>query len=130
VEDVVLASPNPLKLTLSAQHELLLPVEEKLRALNLPIYSTFSSSIYLESTNVQANKGTALQFLARHLSIPMERVLAIGDSPNDISMLKVAGMAVAMGNARDADREVAHQIAPTNDEEGVSWVLRELVLQG
>ncbi|HEX7736535.1 MAG TPA: Cof-type HAD-IIB family hydrolase [Ktedonobacteraceae bacterium] len=130
VEDVVLASPNPLKLTLSDQYERLLPVEEKLRELNLPIYSTFSSSIYLESTHMQANKGTALQFLAQHLSVPMERVLAIGDSPNDISMLKVAGMAVAMGNARDAVREVAHQVAPTNDEEGVSWILRELVLRG
>lgn len=130
VEDIVLAAPNPLKLTLSDQYERLLPVEEKLRALNLPIYSTFSSSIYLESTHIQANKGTALQFLAQHLNISMERVLAIGDSPNDISMLQVAGMAVAMGNAREAVRAVAHQIAPTNDEEGVSWVLRELVLRG
>src|SRR5258707_526823 len=129
VEDIVQASPTPLKLTLSDQPERLRPVEAKLRASNLPVYSTFSSPIYLESTNVQANKGTALQLLARHLNIPMQRVLAIGDSPNDISMLKVAGLAVAMGNAGPAVREVAQLVAPSNDEDGVSWVLQEVVLK-
>lgn len=128
VDDIVAASPNPLKFTLSDLPERLPPVEARLRASNLPVYSTYSSLIYLESTHYEANKGTALQFLARHLHIPMARVMAIGDSPNDLSMLKVAGLAVAMGNAGAAVKSVAHLVAPTNDEDGVSWVLRELVL--
>lgn len=130
VEDIVKASPNPLKFTLSDEPERLLPVEEKLRASKLPIYSTRSLPIYLESTNAQANKGVALQWLARHLGIPMERVMAIGDSPNDISMFKVAGTAIALNNAGPAVRSAAHQLAPSNDDEGVSWILRELVLAG
>ncbi|HEY0755783.1 MAG TPA: Cof-type HAD-IIB family hydrolase [Ktedonobacteraceae bacterium] len=129
VADIVQVAPTPLKLTLSAQHERLLPVAEKLRASNLPVYFTYSTPVYLESTNIQANKGSALQWLARHLNIPMQRVLALGDSPNDISMLKVAGLGIAMGNAHPAVKAVAGQIVPSNDEEGVSWVLRELVLK-
>jgi Cof subfamily protein (haloacid dehalogenase superfamily) len=128
VADIVQAAPTPLKLTLSDEPEHLLPVEEKVRASNLPIYTTRSLPIYLESTNAQANKGVALQLLARHLKIPMERVMAVGDSPNDISMFNVAGTAVAMDNAGPAVRSVAHLFAPSNDDEGVSWVLRELVL--
>ncbi len=129
VADVVQAAPNPLKLTLSDRPERLVPVEQKLRASNLPIYTTRSLPIYLESTNAEANKGVALQLLARHLHIPMERVMAIGDSPNDISMFKVAGTAVALSNAAPAVRSAAHRLAPSNDDEGVSWILRELVLQ-
>lgn len=129
VEDIVKASPNPLKFTLSDEPERLLPVEEQLRASNLPVYSTRSLPIYLESTNAQANKGVALQWLARHLHIPLERVMVIGDSPNDISMFKVAGTAVALHNAGPAVRSAAHLLAPSNDDDGVSWVLRELVLQ-
>lgn len=129
VEDVVQAAPSPLKLTLSDKPARLVPVEERLRASNLPVYTTRSLPIYLESTNAQANKGVALQLLARHLGIPMERVMAIGDSPNDISMFRVVGTAVALNNAGPTVRQAAHQLAPSNDDEGVSWVLRELVLK-
>ncbi len=129
VDDIVAAAPNPLKLTLSDDPRRLALVEEKVRASNLPIYSTRSLPIYLESTSAQANKGVALQLLAEHLHIPLARVLVIGDSPNDISRFNGAGTAVAMGNAVPAVREVAHLFAPSNDDEGVPWVLRELVLK-
>ena len=128
VADVVQAAPTPLKLTLSDEPERLEPVEAQLRASHLPIYTTRSLPIYLESTNAEANKGVALKLLAQHLNIPLERVMAIGDSPNDISMFKVAGTSVALNNAAPAVRSAAHRLAPSNDDEGVSWVLRELVL--
>jgi hypothetical protein len=129
VDDVVQASPTPLKFTISDLPEVLARVEEKVRASDLPIYTTYSSPVYLEATSAQANKGTALQRLARYLNIPLERVLVIGDSPNDLSMFGVAGTAVAMGNASPDVKSAAHLIAPTNDEDGVAWVLRELVLK-
>lgn len=128
VNDIVQASPNPLKFTISDLPAVLARVEEKLRAKDLPLYSTYSLPVYLEFTSANANKGTALQHLAQHLDIPLERVLVIGDSPNDISMFRVAGTAVAMGNASADVKSVAQLIAPSNDEDGVAWVLRELVL--
>jgi hydroxymethylpyrimidine pyrophosphatase-like HAD family hydrolase len=44
-------------------------------------------------------------------------------------MFELAGMAVAMGNASEQVKAAANLIAPTNDENGVAWVLRELLLQ-
>lgn len=129
VDDVLAASPTPLKFTISDLPEVLARVEERLKASNLPIYFTYSSPVYLESTHLEANKGTALTRLARHLNIPLERVLVIGDSPNDLSMFAVAGCAVAMGNASPEVKSAAQLIAPSNDENGVAWVLRELVLK-
>jgi Cof subfamily protein (haloacid dehalogenase superfamily) len=129
VADIVSASPTPLKFTISDLPEVLAKVEERLRASNLPIYSTYSSPVYLESTSIEANKGTALTRLARHLRIPLERVMVIGDSPNDLSMFGVAGTSVAMGNALPDVKSAASLIAPSNDEDGVAWVMQERVLK-
>ena len=104
-------------------------IEERLRVSPLPVYATYSLPVYLECTSSYANKGTALKRLTKYLEIPLERVLVIGDSPNDLSMFSVAGTAVAMGNATEEVKRAAHLIAPTNDEDGVTWVLRELVLK-
>ena len=46
-----------------------------------------------------ASKGSALQALAKSLNIPMDEVMVFGDSDNDLSMLKTAGVSVAMGKA-------------------------------
>ena len=53
----------------------------------------------LEISSVYANKGNGLQWLAGHLGISMEQVMALGDSDNDITMLRMAGLGVAMENA-------------------------------
>jgi len=55
--------------------------------------------------------------------------VAIGDQDNDLTMFEVAGLAVAMANAPPAVRAAADVIAPSNDEGGVAWALRELVLK-
>lgn len=129
VADVVQASPQPIKFTISEMPEVLAQVEERLNSYNLPLYSTYSSPVYLEFTHIDANKGTALRRLAQYLEVSLERVLVIGDSPNDLSMFAVAGTAVAMGNAPEHVKRAAHLLAPSNDEDGVAWVLRELVLK-
>ena len=129
VDDIVQASPQPLKFTISDMPAVLAGIEERLRARPLPVYATYSLPVYLECTSIYANKGTALKRLTEYLEIPLERVLVVGDSPNDLSMFSVAGAAVAMGNASEEVRRAAHLIAPSNDEDGVAWVLRELVLK-
>ncbi len=77
-----------------------------------------------------ADKGTALRFVARKLEIPLEQVLAIGDNPNDVPMFEAAGVSVAMGNAPPEVRAAATVVGPTNDNEGVAWAIRRFVLQG
>jgi Cof subfamily protein (haloacid dehalogenase superfamily) len=128
VDDILQACARPTKINICSKPGHLLEIEKELRLLNLPIYLTYSAPISLEITRAGINKGEALKILAAYLAIPLERILVIGDSHNDISMFKVAGMAVAMGNAPKEVKAAADLVAPSNDEDGVAWVLREMVL--
>lgn len=74
-----------------------------------------------------ANKGTALIRLANSLHIPMQEVLAIGDSDNDISMLQAAGVSVAMGNANDRVKAAARFHTLRESEFGFAAAIRALV---
>lgn len=76
-----------------------------------------------EVLNKDASKGRTLKELANHLEIPRERVMAIGDSGNDIDMVDYAGLGVAMGNAVPAVKEVADVITTTNNQDGVAVAL-------
>lgn len=75
-----------------------------------------------------ADKGTALRLVLGRLGIPAEQALAIGDNPNDLPMFACAGTSVAVGNATEQVKRQATAVAPSNDEEGVAWVLRRYVL--
>jgi Cof subfamily protein (haloacid dehalogenase superfamily) len=129
VDDILQACAEPAKITLCGDPEHLADIEKKLRLLNPALYLTYSAPTYLEITQSGVNKGEALKLLASDLAIPLERVLVIGDSHNDISMFEIAGMAVAVGNAPAEVKAAADLVAPSNDEDGVAWVLRELVLK-
>lgn len=74
-----------------------------------------------------ASKGLALTNLANRLNIPMAQVMAIGDSDNDLSMLEVAGVSVAMGNARERVKAAAQFHTLTEREYGFAAAVRALV---
>ena len=57
-----------------------------------------------------------------------EHVLVIGDNLNDLPMFPYASVCVAMGNAPEAVKQKASMIAPSNDDEGVAWVLETVGL--
>ncbi len=78
----------------------------------------------LQIMDNRVSKAVALQKIAAHYHIKPEQVMAIGDAPNDVGMLQLAGVAVAMANAHDVVKEVAHWIAPSNDEHGVHAALQ------
>jgi Cof subfamily protein (haloacid dehalogenase superfamily) len=70
-----------------------------------------------------ASKAAALQLVADHYAIPMQQVMAIGDAANDVPMLEIAGLAVAMDNAHPAVKSVADWVAPSNNDHGVHAAL-------
>ncbi|MEC1259339.1 Cof-type HAD-IIB family hydrolase [Bacillus swezeyi] len=82
-----------------------------------------------EIEHLQASKGLALEKLSQKLGIPLHETAAVGDSLNDCSMLKIAGKSFAMGNAREDIKELADEVAPTNDENGVAHILHKLIEQ-
>jgi hydroxymethylpyrimidine pyrophosphatase-like HAD family hydrolase len=69
------------------------------------------------------DKRTGLAQAVERLGVPPDRTVAFGDMPNDISMLEWAGHAVAMGNAHPTVRAIAHEVGPTNNEDGVARLL-------
>lgn len=74
------------------------------------------------------HKGAALHALADKLGIPIGQTMAIGDNENDLSMLRAAGLSVAMGNASDAIKAQVNYVTATNDEDGVGRAIAKLVL--
>lgn len=87
-------------------------------------YGTAELSVFSPA----ASKGNALQTLAQRLEIPLTQVFAIGDGINDISMLSVAGLSAAMGNADRVVREAARAVVPANSEDGAAQAIEEYVL--
>ena len=79
----------------------------------------------LQIMDRRVGKAAALQRVAKLYGIPRAQVMAIGDAPNDVGMLQYAGVAVAMDNAHDIVKSVAHWIAPSNDDHGVLAALRQ-----
>lgn len=75
------------------------------------------------------SKGAALKTLLRELKIPAEQVLAIGDHDNDLEMLQLAGISVAMGNATPKIKQAAKHIVASNAEDGVAEALERFVLK-
>ncbi|VYU48610.1 Cof-type HAD-IIB family hydrolase [Clostridium tertium] len=75
-----------------------------------------------------SSKGNAVAHLAKTLGIKPDEVMCIGDSENDISMIKYAGIGVAMGNALDIVKEVADYITDTNNNSGVGKAIEEFVI--
>jgi Cof subfamily protein (haloacid dehalogenase superfamily) len=83
----------------------------------------------IEITNIQAQKGLAVQAWAESLGITMDEVAVIGDSLNDVSMFEVAGCRVAMGNAEPELKKLATWITKTNEEDGVAFAIRNILAE-
>ncbi|MFW5866320.1 MAG: Cof-type HAD-IIB family hydrolase [Armatimonadota bacterium] len=92
------------------------------------IYCTISLPEYMEILDPGATKATALHWLAEHLDVPIEQTMALGDSLNDLEMVKAAGTGVFMPCADDDLKQHADFI-PHSQHEGVGEALEKLVLE-
>lgn len=90
-----------------------------------------TSSLYnnIEINCLEANKGAALERLCGILGVEREKSIAFGDDTNDMSMLRAAGMGVAMGNAKDIVKAAADMVTLTNDEAGLAKALETLLAE-
>ncbi len=81
---------------------------------------TKSKPNYLEILAKDVSKGRALQFLIESWGFDQNEVMAIGDAPNDLSMVEWAGVGVAIGNAVDIVKKHANLIVGDNNHDGVA----------
>ncbi len=82
----------------------------------------------LEFNKAGVSKASGIRFMSKYLGIPKEDIMAIGDSENDIEMLKEAGLGIAMGNALDEVIAVADDVTAPNDEDGVAKAIEKYIL--
>ena len=85
-----------------------------------PLLPTYG---FVNITHPDADKGRALVWAAGSLGIDLSQVVAIGDASNDLTMLSVAGTAIAMGQADDEVKAAAHVVVPEVDADGVAHAL-------
>lgn len=79
-----------------------------------------SSEGNLEFVLPHTTKGTAVEALAKHWGFSQDEVMTLGDSENDLSMLRFAGAGVAMGNAKPNIKEAARYQTTDNNHQGVA----------
>ena len=75
------------------------------------------------------SKAEALRWLMRRLGVSADELMAVGDSPNDEEMIKLAGLGVAVANARESTKETADCITASNQEDGVAKAIEKFVLR-
>ncbi|WP_349769321.1 Cof-type HAD-IIB family hydrolase [Bacillus sp. NTK071] len=84
---------------------------------------TNSSPTNLEINPAGVNKAAALMKVCNWLDLSMDNVMAVGDSMNDIAMIREAGFGVAMGNAQERVKEAANWITKDYTEHGVAHAI-------
>lgn len=92
-------------------------------------YETWLDFTECAVTSREATKQRALARLCADFQVPPEHVLAIGDSRNDVPMLRWAGLGVAMANALPEVREAVKYVTASNEADGVALALERFALK-
>ena len=104
-------------------------IYSKLEAEDLPVFLLSGLADNIEMMSADAGKDIGLQALCEHLGIMDEEVIAIGDNLNDMSMLKFAGLSIAMGNARPEVKEICDVETLDNGHDGVAAAIYKYILR-
>ena len=88
---------------------------------------TSSSSSNIEINAAKATKGNALLDYAKLKGFKQSEIATIGDNLNDESMIKEAGVGVAMGNAIPAIKKLAQIVTKKNNDDGVAHILNQFI---
>jgi Cof subfamily protein (haloacid dehalogenase superfamily) len=128
--DLGLEEP-PLKFFISSQDK------EKLECFHKEMHSItkaslnaeYSTANSLEYTSVDASKGLGMEYVCRLFGKSPSHAVAAGDGENDISMLRMAGLGIAMQNALETVKAVADTVTEcTCREDGVNEIIHKYLL--
>ncbi|EUK18049.1 Cof-type HAD-IIB family hydrolase [Commensalibacter papalotli (ex Servin-Garciduenas et al. 2014)] len=87
-----------------------------------------SSDHYLDITHPKANKGFAAIELGKQYGIDISEIACIGDMDNDIPMLEIAGLAIAMGQSSERVYRHAHFQTKSNEDNGWAYAVENFIL--
>ncbi|BDU51618.1 Cof-type HAD-IIB family hydrolase [Haliovirga abyssi] len=121
---------NVIKVLMLEDPTYLKKVSEKLHPkLSDKLNMTISKPYFLEFMDKGIDKGETLKKLANKLNINIDEIIAVGDSFNDSTMIKTAGLGVAMGNAHEEIKEIADYITDTSMNDGVAKLIEKFILK-
>lgn len=114
------------KCLMTGEHEVLLEVQKKLKKKYNSLLSIyFSEPFFLEIMPQNVDKAQSLLTLLGTIGIDSEEMICCGDGFNDLSMIEIASLGVAMENAQDAVKEAADFITYSNDDDGILHVIKK-----
>jgi Cof subfamily protein (haloacid dehalogenase superfamily) len=115
---------NVHKVMLRDTPEKISAIDAKLRMhAELNVFKTKDTT--LEVFDNSCSKAVSVKFMSDHFNIPLENMMAIGDSEGDVGMIKTVGYGIAMGNAEDYIKKIAFDVTSSNDEDGVANTLKK-----
>lgn len=115
------------KCILTGPGEYLASIEAEVRG-RLPELNVFRSEpFFLEINPPDVDKGRALERFLPKMNMTRECVVCCGDGFNDISMIRFAGLGVAMANAQEAVKQAADWITDSNDQDGLAPVVQKII---
>ena len=94
---------------------------------NRVMHVAVSGKSWVDASNMNVNKGSALKHFQDEYGITPDETLAFGDNINDIEMLHRASHSFAVANARDEVKEAANFVMASNKEDGVLQVLKAVI---
>lgn len=97
------------------------------RLRELDAHMVLAEQAGLEFTPTGIDKARGLALLCDHLGCSLSECVAVGDAFNDIEVLQVAGLSVAMGNADEAVRELVDVTVADNDHDGIAEVVERFL---
>ena len=116
--------PHPTKLLMTGDPADMLKAENELSEILGDRMDVFRSApFFLELVPKGIDKAKSLLRLLSKINLTPADMIAFGDGYNDLSMLKLAGMGVAMQNAAPEVRAEADYITLSNEEDGVAAAL-------
>ncbi len=116
-----------IKILFAGKPHELKAIEERLQSkLKDTVRWVYSLDIYLEILPKGVSKGYMVPKL-KELHGEDFKVVAIGDYYNDLEMIKEADLGIAMGNSPENFQKVADLVTKSNEEDGVSEVLEDLM---
>lgn len=112
------------KCLMAGEPEILIRLEKELqKRYHGLLLITRSEPFFLEFMPMNVDKAHSLVHLMSGLGMTTEQLICCGDGFNDISMIEIAGLGVAMENAQDRVKEAADYITASNDDNGIVKVI-------
>lgn len=104
-------------------------IEQQILDEHIPVTMVHAEATSLEISAKGVSKAAGLRELCSHLNIPIAETIAVGDAPNDLEILKAAGLSIAMGNSRQEILDLADVVVSDCDHDGCAEAIYQYLLR-